>query len=518
MKSIDVTSLVLGLFIFTSITIVYMISKNSKLNKIIRKMDDKNGDLIKKNSIIKVKYENIIENEKKVKQEFDKRERELHSDEERYERRVGRFQKRLEENEKFYEELSRSMRIQSEQLEKEYREFSKIKKEYDDQIYSKLEKITHMSKKEAYEEIRKKIREDLSEFELKEINLYKSNLMIQKKNIASEILIDAMENQAQVLTNEHVSYKINLPNDDLKGRFIGREGRNINTIETLLGVNLIIDDTPNVMSVSSFNSTRRTIAVDAINALIESGKINQAQIEEQANLSKLKIDEIIENKGIEVVNMFNITDMNFELVRLIGQLQFRGSMNQNVLLHSIEAANFAKKIANEINLDGDLAARATLLHDIGKIDSVETGKSHVEIGVQLATQYGECETVINAIAAHHDDVEVTNPYSVITKIADSISASRPGARIDQFDKYVERVEQLEKIACKFDEVENAYALSGGREIRIIVNSKNISDDNLTTLANKIKTEISDSITFPGVIKVSVIREVRHSEDAISNVK
>ena len=342
----------------------------------------------------------------------------------------------------------------------------------------------------------------------KEIKLFEKNLIVEKNEISRKILINTMENLVSDTTNENVSRIVKLPNDEVKGKLIGREGRNIRSLENLLGVNIIIDETPGQIVVSSFNPVRRAIAILTLETLLDKGVINQVTIEETSEKSKTKIEEVVFEKGKELIYDFNINDMDIEIIEKLGALHFRASYGQNMYEHTREVAKIAKSLANELGLDPILAARCALLHDIGKIDSEETGISHVDLGVALAKAHNENEIVINAIQAHHGDVEANNYYSIITIIADKMSAGRSGARRETFDSFIQRVESLEAIALDVKGVKKAYALQGGRELRIIVSTKDVKDNGMSMIALEIKKQIEETMVFPGQIKVHVIREKR----------
>ncbi len=337
-----------------------------------------------------------------------------------------------------------------------------------------------------------------------------------KRREANKILLNAMENLSSDITTDHVVTSIEIRSDELKGRLIGREGRNIKTIENVLGVNLIIDDTPGIISVSCFDPIRREVATKTLEKLLETGRINQVTIESEAKQIADQVDELIVEYGNEALDEFAISDVASDIVYALGALHFRTSFGQNVLAHSIEAAKIAVKIANELKVDPKLAARCTLLHDIGKYDKYETGKPHTEVGKAYAEAGSECEEVINSIESHHGDVPATNIYSVITMIADRISASRPGSRKFAVQNYVERISKLEDIANSVIGVSKSYALQGGRELRLIVESSSVSDDDMPIIADTIKRQIEDQLAFPGIIKINAIRETRYSADAVKN--
>ncbi len=350
----------------------------------------------------------------------------------------------------------------------------------------------------------------------KRVDKHLEELEQTKRREGYKILLNAMENMSNDITSDNVVSSIEISSDDIKGRLIGREGRNIKSLENVLGVNLIIDDTPGVISVSCFDPIRREIATRVLEKLVETGRINQATIEHEAKVIGEQVDELIINYGNDALDEFAIGDVDSEITYILGALHFRTSFGQNVLAHSIEAAKIAVSIANQLGVDSKLAARATLLHDIGKYDKYETGKSHVQIGKQYAEAAGECEEVVNSIESHHGDVEATNIYAVITMIADRISASRPGSRKFAVQNYIERITSLEEIANSVIGVTKSYALQGGRELRLIVDAGAVNDDDMPVIVDTIKRQIEAQLAFPGVIKIHAIRETRVVVDAIKN--
>lgn len=418
-----------------------------------------------------------------------------------------------ERHSKFEEELhvkNKELLLKTTDLETIKIELSK-KEEILKQLYAnKLEDVANLSKDDAKKELFSIIEEENKKYIDRELKESVEDLKLHKKETAREILISALESVAVDITNEIVVKPIIIPSEDVKGKLIGKEGRNIKAIENNLGVNLIIDDTPGIISISCFNSTRRAIAQIAIEELVKTGRINQVTIEEVTSKSIQKVHDIAFEKGRETVLKFNISDMDTDLVIKIGEMYFRSSYGQNLLQHSIEAAEIAVKLASEFSLKPHLAARCLLLHDIGKLDSVELGKSHVELGYKMAKKYGESEIVLNSILSHHGDEEPTSLYSILTIVADSASAGRTGSRRDQFEVFIERIEKLEKLALQNPGVSKAYALQGGRELRVLVESSIINDSALEKLARQIKRDIVNEVSFPGVIKVNIIRELRHT--------
>ncbi len=382
-----------------------------------------------------------------------------------------------------------------------------------DSIIVELEKVAQMSTQEAKDELFKRVESKVS----REIASYIKNKEDEAKEQvvakSQELLAQAMAKYAQDTTIEKTVSVVALPNDEMKGRIIGREGRNIRTLETLLGVDLIIDDTPEVITVSCFNPIRREIARMSLENLIKDGRIQPGRIEEIVEKCKQEIEETIHKTGQDVAFKLGITRISKELLDLVGRLKYRTSYGQNALEHSIEVAYLAGTMAAELGLDQNLAKRAGLLHDIGKAVDFEMDGSHVEIGARLAKKYGESDVVINAIESHHDDVPAKYIISHLVQAADTLSAARPGARSEMLENYIQRIEKLEEICKTYECVNQAYAMQSGRELRVMVAPDKIDDIGAYNLVREIRERIENEMTYPGQIKVSVIREVRASEIA-----
>ncbi len=380
-------------------------------------------------------------------------------------------------------------------------------------IITELEKVSGLSVKDARDEIMRRVEEKMAI----EISAYIKNREDEAEEFAEtkakQLLADAAERYAQEFTVEHTTAAIPLPSDDLKGRIIGREGRNIKVIENTLGVDLEVDDTPEIISVSCFNPIRREIARRTLLALVKDGRIQPSRIEELAAKYEKEVNEETYKAGEEAVRRLGLPRLPKEILSYLGKLKYRTSYGQNVLEHSIEVARLTGAMAAELGLDQNLAKRAGLLHDIGKAISVEIEGSHVQLGADLARRNNEPDVVVNAIEAHHGDVEKKYVISHLVVAADTLSAARPGVRNESLDTYVQRVAQLEESAKSFEGVSQAFAVSAGREVRVMVIPEKVSDAQATLLAQQIKDKIQADVKYPGTVKVSVIREYRAVETA-----
>ena len=402
------------------------------------------------------------------------------------------------------------------ELEKRNLSLDEKSKQIDEALNKQMEelqRISGLTKNEAKEYL-------LSELD-KELTLEKANIIkefeqrIKEKSdkTAKEVISYAIQKCAADHTSETTVSIVALPSDDMKGRIIGREGRNIKTLETLTGIDLIIDDTPEAVVISGFDPLRREVAKLALEKLIDDGRIHPAKIEEMVEKAKEQIEATITEEGERAVLETGVVGLHQDLVKLIGKLKYRTSYGQNVLNHSIEVSNLARIMAEELGLDAKLARRAGLLHDIGKALDHDMEGTHVEIGVDLLKSYKENEMVINAVQAHHGDVEPKTMEAVLVQAADAISASRPGARRETLEAYIKRLEQLEKIADSFEGVEKSFAIQAGREIRIIVKPEKVSDAGMTIMARDIAKRVEDEMEYPGQIKVNIVRETRVVEYA-----
>lgn len=506
--------LIVGIFIGAVIAFIVTALKKKneehKASNIIEKAK-KDAEKSKRDALLEAKEESYklkLETEKEIKE----KKQDLKENEERLIKREDGIAKRdelLQNREQMLDEKENGIIQKQKDIQKLEEKVENIIKEQID----KLEKISGFSKKKAKEEIMKQVELSMSA----EISAYikekeaEAKLEVDKK--AKNLLAESMQKYASDVTNEQTVSVVTLPNDDMKGRIIGREGRNIRTIEAVTGVDLIIDDTPEAIVLSSFDPLRREIARQTIETLIKDGRIHPARIEELYDKVCKEMNVKIREYGEEAMFELGITKLDPELVTIVGKLNFRTSYGQNALQHSKEVAHLAGIMAAELGENVALAKRAGLLHDIGKAIDFEVEGSHVEIGADLAKKYGEDSIVINAIESHHGDKDTNNIISVLVAIADSLSAARPGARNDSLENYVKRLEQLESIAKDFDGVEKAYAMQAGRELRVIVEPSKVDDIGSYKTARDIKTRIENEMQYPGTVKVTVIRETRATEEA-----
>ena len=511
---IPVLLLIVGLFVGAIIAFIIMSLKKKseqyKASSIIEKAK-KEAEKAKRDALLDAKEETYklkLETEKEIKEKKE----EIKSNEERLLQRESSIDRRdglLQNREQMLDEKENSIIKKQKEIQKLEEKAENVIKE---QI-EKLEKISGFSKKQAKEEIMKQVelsmRKEIASF-IKEKEA-EAKMEVDKK--AKNLLVESMEKYASDVTNEQTVSVVNLPNDDMKGRIIGREGRNIRTIEAVTGVDLIIDDTPEAIVLSSFDPLRREIARQTIEALIKDGRIHPSRIEELYDKTCKELNVKIREYGEEAMFELGITKMDPELVTILGKLNFRTSYGQNALKHSKEVAHLAGIMAAELGENVALAKRAGLLHDIGKAIDFEVEGSHVEIGANIAKKYGEDSVVLNAIESHHGDKKPNCVISVLVAIADSLSAARPGARNDSLENYVKRLEQLESIATDFDGVDKAYAMQAGRELRVIVKPDKIDDIGSYKTARDIKTRIEKEMQYPGTVKVTVIRETRAVEEA-----
>lgn len=383
----------------------------------------------------------------------------------------------------------------------------------EEEYRKELERISGLSAQEAKDLIIKNLENDARHDAQALLNKIEQEAQLTAEKKAREVLVTAIQRIAPETTSDITVTTVSLPSDEMKGRIIGREGRNIRALETLTGVDIIIDDTPEAVVISCFDPVRKEIAKQSLERLISDGRIHPARIEEIVQKVTREIQNKIYEEGEKALFDLGIHNMPTEGIRALGRLYFRTSYGQNVLSHSKEVATVASIIAAEIGADRDLAKRAAILHDIGKGAENDSDQNHAEVGAEMARKMGEDSKVINAIAAHHNDIEATTTEAIIVQIADAISAARPGARRETIDNYVKRLENLEAIAEGFEGVEKAYAIQAGRELRILVNNEKVADNEVKQLASNIAKQIENDLKYPGRIRITMIRETRIIEYA-----
>lgn len=409
-------------------------------------------------------------------------------------------------------ELQQKERDLAKRLDRLNTDEVQLKRIYEDLVL-KLEKISGMTRDEAKKVLTESLQDEVKFDNQKWIAKVEEDTRLQAKEKATDIVCTAIQRFLSEQVTLHSSSVIQLPNEEMKGRIIGKEGRNIKALEMATGMEFVIGETPEIITISGFNPVRREIAKRALHKLMQDGRINPTRIEETVAQCEEELEANIEEIGQNAVLEFGFSNVHPELIKLLGTLYFRTSYTQNNLVHSKEVAYFCRMIAAELGVNEEMAARAGLLHDIGKAVSAEIEGPHALVGADLAKEYGEDPVIVNAIASHHDDIPAKNIFGLIVHIGDAISASRPGARKETLSTYIKRLEQLEEISQGFDGVKKAYALQAGREIRIIVDETSLDDEKAAMLARDIAKKIEDAINFPGQIKVNVIREKRIIEYA-----
>ncbi len=459
----------------------------------------KAGETKKRESILEAKDE-IHRQRTEAEQEIKERRNETQQLEKRLIQREEAIDKKSDALDKKNEELNSL--IEDAKKEKEAAEELKIKQT------ENLEHIASMTRDEAREHLVKTVETEATHDAAIKIREIKQNLLDESEQLAREIISTAIQRCSADHVSEATVSVVPLPSDEMKGRIIGREGRNIRTLETLTGVDLIIDDTPEAITLSSFDPVRREIARIALEKLIVDGRIHPARIEEMVDKAKREVEQTIRSEGERATFETGIHGIHQELIKTLGRLRYRTSYGQNVLQHSIEVAHIAGMMASELGIDPLPAKRAGLLHDIGKAIDHEVEGSHVKIGVDLAKRYKESQQIIHAIEAHHGDVEAKTVIASLVQAADAISAARPGARRENLENYIKRLEKLEGIANETPGVSGAYAIQAGREIRIIVNPEKVSDDAMVLLARDVAKRIEEELDYPGQIKVNMVRETR----------
>ena len=509
-----ILTLLIGVLVGAGIVALIMYIKNnrseSKANKLIKEAK-KEAEKHRRDAILELKEETY-----RLKQEAEKeikeRKQEVLVSEDKLMQREANLDKReemLQNRDAMLDQKDNNLLAKQKELqEKELKMEELLKEEME-----KLEHISKFSKEKARDLIMKRVEDTMAHEIASYIKDEEAKAKLEANDKAKQLIVGSMQRYANDVTSEQTVSTIELPNDEMKGRLIGREGRNIRTIEAITGVDLIIDDTPEQIVISSFDPLRREMAKITIETLVKDGRIHPTRIEELYDKVSNDMNAKITQIGNDAVYELGLSKVDPELVTLIGKLHFRTSYGQNALQHSKEVAHLCGLMASELGENIALAKRAGLLHDIGKAIDFEVEGSHVEIGEQIAKKYHEDQTVLNAISSHHGDKEPNSIISILVQVADTLSAARPGARNDSLENYIKRLEQLEGIGNSFDGVEKTYAMQAGRELRVIVKPEEIDDNESFKIARDIKEKIEKEMQYPGTIKINVIRETRAVEEA-----
>jgi ribonuclease Y len=440
----------------------------------------------------------------KEKNQFEKEQRERRGELQNVERRILQKEESIDQKSAQLERKEKDLDVKDGENRKKEEELKKSFERY----RQELERIAGLSQQEAKSMLLKELEDEVRFESTKLINKIEEEAKRTADKKAKEVVISAIQRNATEFTSESTVTTVSLPSDDMKGRIIGREGRNIRTLENLTGVDMIIDDTPEVVVISGYDPIRREIARLSLERLIQNGRIHPARIEEVVEKVTTELEENILDEGEKRAFELGIPGLSKEALYHVGKLKFRTSYGQNVLSHSIEVANIAGIMAGELKLDVNLAKRAGLLHDIGKGSVVEGEGAHAIVGADMAKKFGENERVYNIIASHHNDKEPDSFEAILIQVADAISASRPGARRESLDNYIKRLEDLEKIASGFKGIEKCFAIQAGREIRVMVSNDQVSDDRAVVLAREIAQKIENELKYPGIVRVTLIRETR----------
>ncbi len=509
-----ILALLVGIFlgVIIILIVVFIRNKNNENNatKIIDQAK-KEAEKQKRDALLELKEESY-----RLKQETDKEIKEKKAELKDSEERLLQREKNLDKREEILQNRdtlldqkdNNLLNKQKELQEKEAKIDEILKKEME-----QLETVAKFSKEKAHDLIMKRVEENMALEIADYIKEKEAEAKLKANEIAKGMIVSSMQRYSNDVANEQTVSTITLPNDEMKGRLIGREGRNIRTIESVTGVDLIIDDTPEAIVISSFDPLRREIAKITIETLIKDGRIHPARIEEVYDKVSKDMVEKITEMGNEACYELGLTKVDPKLVNLIGKLNFRTSYGQNALQHSKEVGHLCGLLASELGENVNLAKRAGLLHDIGKAIDFEVEGSHVELGEEIAKKYHEDPVVINAIKSHHGDAEATSVISVLVQVADTLSAARPGARNDSLENYIKRLEQLEEIGNSFEGVDKTFAMQAGREVRVMVKPEEIDDSQSYKIAREMKEKIENEMQYPGTIKITVIRETRAQEEA-----
>ena len=502
--------IVLGVITIIVINAIRDKNTESKANKLIEKAK-KEAEKSKRDSLAELKEESY-----RLKQETDKEIKEKKKEVKESEERLLQREQNLDKREEMLTKRDALLDQKDNNLLKQQKEIQEKEAKMEELLKSEMEQletIAKFSKEKAHDMIMQRVEDNMSREIAEYIREREAEAKLTANETAKNLIVQSMQRYSNDVVNEQTVSTITLPNDEMKGRLIGREGRNIRTIESVTGVDLIIDDTPEAIVISSFDPLRREIAKQTIETLIKDGRIHPARIEEVYEKTSNDINEKITEMGNDACVELGLTKVDPKLVNLIGKLNFRTSYGQNALQHSKEVAYLCGLMASELGENVNLAKRAGLLHDIGKAIDFEVEGSHVELGIEMAKKYREDKVVINSIASHHGDEEATSVISVLVQIADTLSAARPGARNDSLENYIKRLEQLEEIGNSFEGVDKTFAMQAGREVRVMVKPDEIDDATSYKIARDMREKIEKEMQYPGTIKITVIRETRAQEEA-----
>ena len=459
----------------------------------------KDAEAQKKEMLLEAKEDNL-----KTKNELEKEVRERRAEIQKFEQRILNKEEAIDKKAETIDKREQSLKDREENLAEKQAKVDKLS----EQRVNELERISGLTSEQAKEQLLNTVEEEIKIETAKIIKEGEARVKEESDKKARDIIVNAIQKCATDQVSEATISVVQLPNEDMKGRIIGREGRNIKTLESLTGVDLIIDDTPEAVVLSGFNPIRREVARIALEKLIVDGRIQPSRIEEMVNKAKKEVETIIREEGESATLEVGVHGIHPELIKLLGRMKFRTSYGQNALKHSIEVAHLSGLMASEMGLDVRVAKRAGLLHDIGKAVDHEQEGTHIQLGVELCRKYKESATVINAVEAHHGDVEPETLIACIVQAADAISAARPGARRETLETYTNRLKQLEDITNSFEGVENSFAIQAGREIRVMVVPDKVSDADMVLMARDISKQIEAELEYPGQIKVNVVRESR----------
>lgn len=485
--------------------IIYLKALNGKADAIVKEAEEK-GETIKKDKLLQAKEKFLALKEEHGK-EIKERNRKLQQSEDRVKSKESQLSKQIESNKRKEKDLDRVRENLTQQLEVIEKKQGDLEKAHQRTVAT-LEEVSGMSQEEASKRLIDELKETVRGRAAQELQEILDEAKLKANQEAKKIVIQSIQRVATEHAIENSVSVFNIENDDIKGRIIGREGRNIRAIEAATGVEIIVDDTPEAIILSCFDPVRREIARLSMHQLVTDGRIHPARIEEVVNKVRKNIEEEIMEVGKRTCIDLGIHNLNSELVRMVGRMKYRSSYGQNLLQHSREVANLSAVMAAELGLNAKAAKRAGLLHDIGKVTDEETELPHAVLGMKLAEKFGEKPDVCNAIGAHHDEVEMTTLLSPIIQVCDAISGARPGARREIVESYIQRLKDLENIALEYPGVTKSFAIQAGRELRVMVESEQVTDDQADQLSFDISQRIQNEMTYPGQIKITVIRERR----------